>query len=92
MIINFKHKGLELFFTKNDSRLLDAKQIKKLSILLDALDNAEDIEDLDIPGARLHLLSGDKKNIWSMRVSGNWRLTFGFENHNAFDLNLEDYQ
>ncbi len=91
MIISFKHKGLELFFTKNDRRLLNAKHVKKLSILLDALDSAEIVEDLDIPGVRLHQLSGDKKNLWSMRVSGNWRLTFSFDNGNAFDVNLEDY-
>jgi proteic killer suppression protein len=91
MIISFKHKGLELFFIKNDKRLLDAKQVKKLSILLDTLDNAETIEDLDIPGVRLHQLSGDKKNLWSMRVSGNWRLTFRFEKSNVFEVNLEDY-
>jgi len=91
MIINFKHKGLELFFTKNDKRLLNAKHVKKLSILLDALDSAEMIEDLDIPGVRLHQLLGDKKNLWSMKVSGNWRLTFSFNNGNAFDVNLEDY-
>jgi len=91
MIISFKHKGLELFFTKNDRRLLNAKHVKKLSILLDALDSAEIVEDLDIPGVRLHQLSGDKKNLWRMRVSGNWRLTFSFDNGNAFDVNLEDY-
>jgi proteic killer suppression protein len=91
MITSFKHKGLELFFTKNDRRLLNAKHVKKLSILLDALDSAEIVEDLDIPGVRLHQLSGDKKNLWSMRVSGNWRLTFSFDNGNAFDVNLEDY-
>ena len=91
MIISFKHKGLELFFTKNDRRLLNAKHVKKISILLDALDSAEIIEDLDIPGVRLHQLSGDKKDLWSMRVSGNWRLTFSFNNGNAFDVNLEDY-
>jgi len=91
MIISFKHKGLELFFRKNDSRLLNAKHVKKLSILLDALDSAEVVEDLDIPGVRLHQLSGDKKNLWSMKVSGNWRLTFSFNNGNAFEINLEDY-
>jgi len=71
--------------------LLNAKHVKKLSILLDALDSAEMIEDLDIPGVRLHQLLGDKKNLWSMKVSGNWRLTFSFNNGNAFDVNLEDY-
>jgi len=91
MIKNFKHKGLELFFTKNDRRLLNPKQISKLSILLDALDNAENIEDLAIPGTGLHKLSGDKKSLWSMKISANWRLTFRFENGQAIDVHLEDY-
>ncbi|MDM8565690.1 type II toxin-antitoxin system RelE/ParE family toxin [Candidatus Halobeggiatoa sp. HSG11] len=91
MIISFKHKGLELFFTKNDKRLLNAKHLKKLSILLDALESAEIIEDLDIPGVKLHQLLGNRKNLWSMKVSGNWRLTFSFNEGNAFDVNLEDY-
>lgn len=91
MIKNFKHKGLELFFTKNDKRLVNPKQVNKLSILLDTLDNAETIEDLAVPGTGLHKLSGDKKNLWSMKVSANWRLTFRFENGQAKDVHLEDY-
>ncbi len=91
MIKSFKHKGLELFFTQNDGRLLNPKQISKLAILLDVLDHAENPKDLALPGTGLHQLSGDKKKIWSMKISANWRLTFRFEQGHAFEVNLEDY-
>jgi proteic killer suppression protein len=92
MITSFKHKGLELFFTQDDKHLLENKQVKKISILLDALDGAEKIEDLNTPGTRLHPLSGSQKNLWRMRVSENEWLTFGFYDSKAFDVNFEETQ
>ena len=91
MIVNFRHKGLELFFTKNNKKLLNAKDIKKITRLLDRLDAAEQIGDMDIPGFGLHQLTGDKKGYWSVTVSANWRITFRFEGTNAYEINLEDY-
>lgn len=58
---------------------------------LAALDTASTIEDIDIPGYRLHPLKGPRKGIWSISVSGNWRLTFEFIEGNVFILNYEDY-
>ena len=49
------------------------------------------IQDLALPGFDLHELKGKRKGTWSIKVSGNWRITFGFANGEAFDLNLEDY-
>jgi len=46
---------------------------------------------LDLPGFRLHRLKGDKRNLWSVTVSANWRITFEFENGDAYILDLEDY-
>ena len=43
------------------------------------------------PGWRVHRLSGDRQDEWSVSVSGNWRMTFGEENGCADRLNLEDY-
>tara|TARA_B100001939_G_scaffold217883_1_gene187481 strand:+ start:953 stop:1138 length:186 start_codon:yes stop_codon:yes gene_type:complete len=56
-----------------------------------ALDTAAVIEDMDIPGFRLHLLKGTSKRRWSIWVSGNWRLTFEFDGGNVFVLDYEDY-
>ena len=58
---------------------------------LAALDSAQKIEDLDIPGYQLHPLKGKRKGIWSISVSGNWRLTFEFIEGNVYILNYEDY-
>jgi len=91
MIVNFKHKGLELFFTQNNKKLLNAKDISKITRLLDRLDAAEHIDDMDIPGFGLHPLTGNKKGYWSVKVSANWRITFRFEGTNAYEINLEDY-
>lgn len=91
MIVNFKHKSLELFFTQNNKKLLDSKHISKIIRLLDRLDAAEHIDDIDVPGFGLHALTGDRKGYWSIKISGNWRITFRIEGAYAYDINLEDY-
>jgi len=58
---------------------------------LTALDTAQAIDDMDIPGFKLHPLKGKLKDRWSISVSGNWRITFEFREGNAFVLNYEDY-
>ncbi|GJM08363.1 MAG: hypothetical protein DHS20C11_06390 [Lysobacteraceae bacterium] len=55
------------------------------------LDSAYSIDDMDIPGYRLHRLTGDRQGIWTITVNANWRLTFRFEEGNAYLLNYEDY-
>jgi len=91
MVKTFRHKGLEQFFVYDDSRLLEARQIGRIERLLDALDGASKPDDLLVPGFGLHKLSGNRKGVWSVKVSGNWRLTFHFENGHMFDVNMEDY-
>jgi proteic killer suppression protein len=56
-----------------------------------ALDTAQDIDDMDIPGFKLHTLKGKLNGRWSISVSGNWRITFEFREGNAFVLDYEDY-
>lgn len=91
MIKNFKHKGLEHYFTKNIKKFLDSKEIQKIDRILDRLDIAVIVKDMDIPGWKLHELKGDKKTTWSARVNANRRITFRFSNSEAYDVNLEDY-
>lgn len=91
MIKTVKHKGLEQFFFSGERRLLNARWLDRLEIFLDVLDKAGTVEDLNVPGAGLHRLSGYRKNTWSMKVSGNWRLTFRFEDGHVYDVDLEDY-
>jgi len=58
---------------------------------LAALDTAQSIEDMDIPGFRLHPLKGKKKGTWAIDVSGNWRITFQFEEGHTYIVDYEDY-
>lgn len=58
---------------------------------LAALDSAMEVSDLDIPGYKLHPLKGDRKGIWAISVSGNWRLTFEFRDGHVYLLDYEDY-
>ena len=87
MIKSFKHKGLKLFFQSGKASGIQAKHAKKLRMQLAALDTAHMIEDVDIPGFALHPLKGDRAGIWSISVSGNWRVTFEFRDGNAYILN-----
>jgi toxin HigB-1 len=65
--------------------------VDKVERILFRLDNALVIEDMDLPGFRLHRLTGDLKGFWSVSVSGNWRIIFRFENGKAFDVEMTDY-
>ena len=91
MIKSFKHKGLEKFYESGSTRGIQTNHAKKLRMQLAALDTAHSIDDIDIPGYRLHQLTGDRKGIWTITVNANWRLTFEFEEGNVYILNYEDY-
>lgn len=70
---------------------IQAKHLKKLRFQLAALDSAQNIDDLDILGYKLHSLKGQREGIWSITVLANWRLTFKFANGNVHILDHEDY-
>lgn len=91
MIRTFRHLGIRSLFLKGDSKHLDATYVKRIKILLDALDSAKAVHDMNFTGTHLHELKGNRKGTWSVRVSANWRLTFRFENGHAYDVSLEDY-
>ncbi|ARB47591.1 type II toxin-antitoxin system RelE/ParE family toxin [Alloalcanivorax xenomutans] len=91
MIKSFRDKGLQRFFTTGSTAGVQTPHAKRLRMQLAALDTATVIEDMDIPGFSLHPLKGKAKGRWSIRVSGNWRLTFEFKDGNAYVLNYEDY-
>ncbi|MDE9446884.1 type II toxin-antitoxin system RelE/ParE family toxin [Xenorhabdus bovienii] len=91
MIKSFKHKGLKKFFETGSMAAIDAKQAKKISVRLSVLDLAKDVKDVDVPGFFLHPLTGDKKGVWSITVTGNWRITFEFIEGDVYIVNYEDY-
>lgn len=91
MIASFRHKGLRKFFESDSLAGIQPAHAKRLRMQLIALDTALSIEDMDIPGFRLHPLKGNDYDRWSIWVNGNWRVTFEFRDGNAFVLDYEDY-
>lgn len=91
MIASFRHKGLRKFFESGGLSGIQPAHARRLKMQLVALDTAQSIEDMGIPGFRLHALKGSDRGRWSIWVNGNWRVTFEFENGNAFVLDYEDY-
>ncbi|MFB2772004.1 type II toxin-antitoxin system RelE/ParE family toxin [Pelatocladus sp. BLCC-F211] len=91
MIKKFKHKGLKKLFEDDDKSGVQASHADKLLDILDRLDASSDVEDMRYPGSGLHQLQGDRKGEWSITVSKNWRLTFTFEDGDAYNVNYEDY-
>ena len=91
MIKDIKHKGLKRFFETGKTSGIQAKHASKLRTFLTLINSAESISDIQYSGAKLHPLKGDLKGHWSMKISGNWRLTFVFENGNAYLLDYLDY-
>lgn len=91
VIHGFRHRGLRQFFETGSTAGIQPALARKLRLQLAALHSAAQIEDLDLPGYRLHLLKGAEKGRWSIWVNGNWRLTFAFRDGHVFDLDFEDY-
>lgn len=91
MIKNFKHKGLAKFFTTGSTAGIQAAHAAKIRDRLAFLHSAVTIEDMNIPGYRLHQLKGKKKDLWAVDISGNWRIVFRFEDGDAYVVNYEDY-
>lgn len=91
MIRSFRHKGLKRFYSTGSTAGIRADHAKRLRMQLTALDTAISLDDMEIPGFRLHPLKGKASGRWSVWVSGNWRMTFEFRDGNAYVLDYEDY-
>ena len=91
MILSFKHKGLERFFKTGKSSGIQSKHSKRLKLILGRLNASTSPQDMNLPGLYLHQLIGNRSDIWSVRVSGNWRVTFCFNGEHAEIVNYEDY-
>jgi proteic killer suppression protein len=91
MIATFKHKGLELFFSKGSYKGIPAQHGSRIERMLDRLDAAQEASDMDLPGYKFHALKGSRSGEFAISVSGNWRITFEFIGQDAANVNLEDY-
>lgn len=91
MIKSFEHKGLKYFFEIGSQRGIQPGHASRLARILDRLDASISPYDMDLPGYRLHRLKGTNGEIWSVTVSGNWRITFYFKGENAYLVDYVDY-
>lgn len=89
--MDFAHKGLRALFERHDARGLTAGHVPRIERILSDLDAAESPQDMRLPGSRLHALKGAQPGLWSVRVSGNWRIVFRFAAGEAVDVDLVDY-
>ncbi|WP_445313836.1 type II toxin-antitoxin system RelE/ParE family toxin [Microcoleus vaginatus] len=91
MIQTFKNKALERLLREGNTKGIPKELEKRIRTRLEVIDTAIIIDDIRIPGYDLHELKGDRQGTWSIKVSGNWRITFTFQDNNAYDIDLEDY-
>lgn len=91
VIEDFKHKGLEKFFLAGSKARIQAAHASKVRLILGRLNASTRPQDMNLPGLYLHELKGDRQGTWSVKVSGNWRVTFRFDGPDATVVNYEDY-
>ena len=92
MIKSFRHQGLQKFYETGIASGINSGHQKKIRMRLVALDTATCIEEMDLPGFRLHHLKGRKPKTWAIDVSKNWRISFHFKDGVAYIINYEDYR
>ncbi|MHB1677351.1 MAG: type II toxin-antitoxin system RelE/ParE family toxin [Sulfuriferula sp.] len=91
MIKNFRHAGLQAFYETGSKAGIRPDHALRLKRILGILDAAVVIGQVDVPGFKLHKLSGNLNGFWSMSVNGNWRVIFRFENGEAELVDYLDY-
>jgi proteic killer suppression protein len=91
MIQSFRHRGLQRLYERGDRSRINPTLVEKVETALGLLDVAETPEAVNLPGYRMHPLRGDLRGFWSIRVSGNWRIIFRFDDRDVCDVDLVDY-
>jgi proteic killer suppression protein len=82
---------LQRLYERGDRSRINPALVEKVETALGLLDVAETPEAVNLPGYRLHPLRGDLRGFWSIRISGNWRLIFRFDDRDVCDVDLLDY-
>ena len=93
-IKNIVHKGLRNFVKYGDTKGLHPSTIPKIRRIISFLQDMKYADELyAIPNWKAHILSGNRKNVWSLTVTRNWRITFSIHENEIeiIDLNYEDY-
>ena len=93
-IRNIIHKGLRRFVEADDASGLQPAVVTKVRRIVSFLEDMEREEELrTVPSWKAHLLTGDRKSVWSLFVTRNWRMTFRIDagEIEIIDLDYEDY-
>ena len=91
VIKSFRSKALKRLVEKGDRSKVNPEHVNKLVLIMNALSSAASLDDANFPGAQLHPLKGFGEGRYAISVSGNWRVTFRFENGHAEDVDYLDY-
>ena len=91
MITSWKHKGLKEFYETGSTARINAEHKLKLQIILQRLDAALTPKDMNLPGMNFHVLKGELKEYYSIKVSGNWRVIYKFDGKDAILVDYLDY-
>jgi toxin HigB-1 len=94
IIRSVKHKGLRRLLEAGDASGLQPQTVDKLRKMLGFLQDMEREDELRaVPTWKAHQLTGDRKGVWSLFVTKNWRLTFAIDRTEIeiIDLDYEDY-
>lgn len=91
MIVHFAHKGLKRLYERGDRSGIRQDMVGKVERVLQRLDEITAVEQMDLPGYRLHALSGDLRGYWSITITGNWRMIFQFVDGDVRAVDLVDY-
>ena len=91
MIKSFRHRGLKRLFERGDKSQVRADMLDKIENILAVLDHADTPEKMDLPGFRLHPMTGDLRGFWSVTIRANWRIIWRYDGADAVDVELIDY-
>ncbi len=91
VIKSFAHKGLSAFYHTGSAKGIVPQHRRRLRLILATLDDAAVPEDVDLPAFGLHALKGDLAGMYSLRVNGNWRVIFAFDDEDVILVDYLDY-
>jgi len=89
VVASFRSKGLEEIYLTGKTRRIGAEYVGKCVRILQSLQVATQPEEMSVTGFRFHRLQGSPRR-WSVRVTGNCRITFGWSGEDALEVDFED--
>ena len=91
MIASFRNRALKRYWERGETKRLPPQSVRRVAMILDRLNSAVEPGDLDLPGFGFHGLKGNRKGELAVLVTRNWRITFGWQDGDAINVDLEDY-